>query len=124
MLTPEQLRVAYHADASANPAVAAFRAFLTSGKTAEDAYYAWLAEPITQLVTRAIEELADNPPLAGKSDGIEVQYGVTSGLQLAAKLMTQPRRLYPEVFHDARRDDGGALEKAFTTNADAAIDNM
>ena len=124
MMTPEQLRVAYHADASANPAVAAFRAFLTSGKAAEDAYFAWLAAPITQLVTRAIEELADNPPLAADSGDVALQYGVTSGLQLAAKLMTQPRRLYPEVFHDAQPADDGALEKAFTTNADAAIDNM
>lgn len=123
MMTPEQLRLAYLADASANPAVAAFRAFLTTGKAAEDAFYAWLSEPLTQLVTRAIEELADNPPVVGETD-VATQYGVTSGLQLAVKLMTQPRRMFPEVLQDAKVGADGGLDKAFTTNADAAIDNM
>ena len=123
-MTPEQLRVAFHADAPASPAVAAFRAFLTSGKAAEDAFYQWLAEPMTQAVTRAIEELADNPPVYGDREGdLAVQYGMTTGLQIAAKLMTQPRRLFPEVFRDAASPDT-PLDRAFTTNADAAIDNM
>lgn len=121
-MTPEQLRVAYHSEASVNPAVAEFRAYLTSGKAAEDAFYAWLASPMTQLVVRVIEELADNPSEISQQDML-VQYGVTSGLQIAAKLMTQPKRLYPELFQDAAREDG-PLDKAYTTNADAAIDQM
>lgn len=122
MPTPEQMRLAYVADASTNPAVAAFRAFLTTGKAAEDAFYAWLAEPMTQLVVRAIEEMADNPPVVDKA-AIETQYGVTSGLQIAAKLMTQPRRLFPEVLQDPKGQEP-ALDRAYTTNADSAIDNM
>ena len=122
MPTPEQMRLAYVADASTNPAVAAFRAFLTTGKAAEDAFYAWLAEPMTQLVVRAIEEMADNPPVVDKA-AIETQYGVTSGLQIAAKLMTQPRRLFPEVLQDPKGQES-TLDKAYTTNADSAIDNM
>lgn len=122
MPTPEQMRLAYVADASTNPAVAAFRAFLTTGKAAEDAFYAWLAEPMTQLVVRAIEEMADNPPVVDKA-AIETQYGVTSGLQIAAKLMTQPRRLFPEVLQDPKGQEP-TLDKAYTANADSAIDNM
>lgn len=122
MSTPEQMRLAYVADASTNPAVAAFRAFLTTGKAAEDAFYAWLAEPMTQLVVRAIEEMADNPPVVDKA-AIETQYGVTSGLQIAAKLMTQPRRLFPEVLQDPKGQEP-TLDRAYTTNADSAIDNM
>lgn len=121
-MTPEQLRVAYHSEASVNPAVAELRAFLTSGKAAEDAFYEWLALPMTQLVVRAVEELADNPPVSSQQDAL-IQYGVTSGLQTAAKLMTQPKRLYPEVFQDAAKKDG-PLDRAYTANADSVIDNM
>ena len=121
-MTPEQVRVAYHSEASANPAVSEFRAFLTSGKSAEDSFYKWLSLPMTQLVIRVLEELADNPPVTQQQD-VLMQYGLTSGLQLATKLMTQPKRLYPELFKDADKKDG-SLDKAYTTNADAAIDNM
>lgn len=121
-MTPEQIRVAYHSEASVDPAVSGLRAFLTSGKAAEDAFYGWLALPVTQLVVRALEGLADNPPVTRQQD-VLTQYGLTSGLQLAVKLMTQPKRLYPEVFQDAA-EKGGPLDKAYTINADAAIDDM
>ena len=120
-MTPEQLRLAYHADTQASPAVAEFRATLMSGKASEDAFYQWLAEPFTQKVTRALEELSDNPPAVG--DDVALQYGLTTGLQLAVKLMTQPKRLFPEVFQDAPAADGG-LEKSYTANADSVIDSM
>lgn len=122
-MTPEQIRVAYHAEASVNPAVSAFRAFLTSGKQAEDSFYEWLAHPVTQLVVRALEELADNPSDRLSQQDVLLQYGVTSGLQTAVKLMTQPKRLYPELFQDPVPKEG-PLDKAYTVNADAAIDNM
>lgn len=122
-MTPEQLRVAYHSDAAGNPAVAEFRAFLTSGKAAEDKFYEWLALPMTQLVVHALEELADNPSDALPQQDVLLQYGVTSGLQIAVKLMTQPKRLYPELFKDpVRKDD--ELDRAYTANADSVIDNM
>lgn len=121
-MTPEQLRVSYHSEASANPAVAEFRAFLTSGKAAEDAFYEWLALPMTQLAVRALEELADNPPVSSQQDAL-LQYGMTTGLQTAAKLLTQPKRLYPELFQDVVKKDT-TLDKAYTINADSAIDNM
>lgn len=122
-MTPEQLRVAYHSDAAGNPAVSEFRAFLTSGKAAEDAFYEWLALPMTQLVVHALEELADNPSDNLPQQDVLLQYGVTSGLQIAVKLMTQPKRLYPELFKDpVRKDD--ELDRAYTANADSVIDNM
>lgn len=119
--TPEQLRLAYHADTQTSPAVAAFKAALMTGKASEDAFYQWLAEPFTQAVTRALEELADNPPVT--LDNVALQYGFTSGLQLAVKLMTQPKRVFPEVFQDAPAKDEG-LDRAYTANADSVIDNM
>lgn len=122
-MTPEQIRVAYHAEASVNPAVSAFREYLTSGKQAEDRFYEWLAHPVTQLVVRALEELADNPSDRLSQQDVLLQYGVTSGLQTAVKLMTQPKRLYPELFQDPVLKEG-PLDKAYTVNADAAIDNM
>ena len=120
-MTPEQLRLAYHADTQTNPAVAEFKATLTSGKASEDAFYAWLSEPFTQKVVRVIEELADNPPVAG--DDVALQYGVTSGLQLAAKLITQPKRVFPEIFQDPQTLDA-TLDRSYTANADSVIDNM
>jgi hypothetical protein len=120
-MTPEQLRLAYHADTQTSPAVAALKAALMSGKASEDAFYRWLAEPFTQAVTRALEELADNPPVSGAD--VALQYGVTSGLQLAVKLMTQPKRVFPEVFQDAPQIDEG-LDKSYTANADSVIDSM
>lgn len=120
-MTPEQLRLAYHADTQTSPAVAALKAALMSGKASEDAFYQWLAEPFTQAVTRALEEIADNPPVVGAD--IALQYGFTSGLQFAIKLMTQPKRVFPEVFQDAVGKDGG-LDRSYTANADSVIDSM
>lgn len=122
-MTPEQLRAVYSSEASANPAVAEFRAFLTSGKRAEDDYYAWLSSPMTQRVVRALEEIADNPPVSSNQDAL-IQYGMTSGLQMAVKLITQPKRLYPEVFQDAKPKKDGPLDKAYTVTADDVIDKM
>ena len=120
-LTPEQIRLAYHADTQASPAVAEFRAALTTGRASEDAYYQWLSEPFTQMVSRALEELADNPPVSG--DDIALQYGFTSGVQLAVKLITQPKRVFPEIFQDVPDADKG-LDRSYTVNADSVIDNM
>lgn len=126
-LTPEQVRVRSHADTSVNPALAELRALLTSGADAEQGYWRWLADPYTQKFTRAIEELADNPPMlpSGARDTmILVQYGVTSGLQLAAKLLTNPKRVFPEVFRDPARPDLGPLAGSYTESADQVIDDM
>lgn len=126
-MTPEQQRLRYHADASPVSALTRLRAALTSGSDAERAFYEWLAAPMTQLMTQAVEELADNPPLArtDTKETLLVQYGVTSGLQMAAKLLTNPRRIFPELFRDPGNvNPEGPLDGSYRENADTVIDNM
>lgn len=124
-LTPEQVRVRSHADASAYPALAELRALLKAGAAAEDAYWKWLGDPYTQRMTRALEELADNPPpYPGDTEAsLLVQYGITTGLQLAAKLLTNPRRVFPDVFRDPNSPKDEPLG-SYAQNADQVIDNM
>jgi len=59
---------------------------------------AWLVDPVTVRVLGLIKELAVNPPsgLVGV-DKIE-NYGLTSGLQLAARVMEDPTMLFPQVY--------------------------
>ena len=124
-LTPEQVRVQSHADRAAYPALAQLRAALTSGAAAERGFWDWLAEPYSQMMARAIEELADNPaPLpCDTKDTLLVQYGITTGLQLAAKLMTSPSRVFPALFRDPAGQDDAALD-SYTDTADNVIDRM
>ena len=125
-LTPEQVRVRSHADAASCPALAELRATLTSGAEAERQFWAWLAEPYTQKMVRALEEMADNPPVlpADGKDTLLVQYGITTGLQLAVKLMSNPRRVFPEVFRDPGSASDDAPLGSYTENADQVLDRM
>lgn len=124
-LTPEQVRVQSHADASAYPATAELRALLSSGAAAEDDFWKWLALPYTQRMVRALEELADNPvPLScDTKETLLVQYGITTGLQLAVKLLSNPRRVFPEVFRDPATPPDAELG-SYVDNADSVIDAM
>ena len=124
-LTPEQVRVLSHADASAYPATAELRALLSSGAAAEADFWNWLSLPYTQRMVRALEELADNPaPLqTDTAETLLVQYGITTGLQLAAKLLSNPRRVFPEVFRDPAAQPDGDLG-SYVDNADKVIDDM
>ena len=124
-LTPEQVRVRSHADRAAYPALAHLRAALTSGAAAEREFWEWLAEPYSQMMARAVEELADNPaPLpCDTKETLLVQYGITTGLQLAAKLMTSPNRVLPALFRDPDRQDDSTLD-SYTDTADSVIDNL
>lgn len=125
-LTPEQVRIRSHADASTCPALAELRATLTSGADAERQFWDWLALPYTQKVVRALEEMADNPPAlpADTGDTLLVQYGITTGLQLAVKLLSSPRRVFPEVFRDPRGASDDASFGSYTENVDQVIDRM
>lgn len=126
LLTPEQVRVRSHADAASFPALAELRATLTSGAEAERQYWDWLAHPYTQKMVRALEEMADNPPLlpADARDTLLVQYGMTTGLQLAVKLLANPRRVFPDVFRDPRGPSDDVPLGSYTENADQVIDRM
>lgn len=125
-LTPEQVRVRSHAGASEYPAIAELRALLSSGVEAERTYWEWLAAPWTQRMTRALEELADNPAassLADAGDSVLVQYGITTGIQLALKLLSNPRRVFPGAFRDPQKAAEEPLG-SYAQNADQVIDNM
>lgn len=125
-LTPEQVRIRSHADAASHPALAELRVTLMSGADAERQYWDWLALPYTQKMVRALEEMADNPPVfpADSKDTLLVQYGITTGLQLAVKLMSNPRRVFPEVFRDPRSVPDDVPLGSYTENADQVIDRM
>ena len=110
-MTPEQLRLAYHADTQTSPAVAALKAALMSGKASEDAFYQWLAEPFTQAVTRALEELADNPPVAGAdvdADDSALMQDAVAGDAVDDLVIDGDacRRREAAVGHEARRRAG------------------
>lgn len=124
-LTPEQVRVRSHADASAYPALAELRVLLMSGASAEREYWEWLGSPYSQRMVRALEELADNPaPLpTDTKETLLVQYGITTGLQLAVKLLSSPRRVFPDVFRDPAAPEAG-LSESYVDNADRVIDTM
>lgn len=126
LMTPEQVRVRSHADAASCPALAELRSTLTSGAEAERQFWGWLAQPYTQKMVRALEELADNPPVlpADMNDTLLVQYGITTGLQLAIKLLSNPRRVFPEVFRDPQSGSGDVALGSYTENVDQVLDRM
>ena len=53
---------------------------------------------MTKLVLSAVRDLAVNGPLSLDVKETAVQYGVTSGLNLAAQLMDDPSVVFPELF--------------------------
>ena len=130
MPTPEHSRVSARANPAFNPAIAALRSYLSSGKDAEDAFRQWLALPMTRLVVAAIEELADSPPPfqgeGSDTNGVLLQYGMTAGLNLARKLASQPNRVFPEIFAGDRRsaDPQDELDRSYEDTSDSVIDSM
>lgn len=75
----------------------------------------WINDPVTLRVVGLIQWLAANPPSGIVSvDKIE-NYGLTSGLQLAAQVMSDPTVLFPQAFIS---DQGTApLETVYTHKA-------
>lgn len=128
-MTPEQERVALRIDPASNPGLSTLRAELSSGKESEDRYLEWRRHPYTRMFLRALVELADSPPPfaqeSGETNRILLQYGMTSGLNLAVKLLSQPHRVYPEIFTVKKgkaQDDG--LDQSFTDTLDDVLDGM
>lgn len=100
--TPEKARVRARSNPAFNPALAALHKLLSSGKDAEVGYREWRRNPFTKGFVRALAELEDTPPPAfaesTESNHVLVQYGMTAGLSLALKLLTQPARVFPDAF--------------------------
>ena len=125
-MNPIRDRVNERSDASANPAIAKLRKALSSGKDAEMGYLKWRRDPFTQAFLAAIAEFSDlNPVDFGSPDKSLVQYGMTCGIDLAYRLMTQPQRVFPEVFGGAAPAlVDSVLDQAYTDTPDSVLDNM
>lgn len=50
----------------------------------------WAGQPLTRMVAEALDDLALNPPPVTGQDEILVQYGMTLGLTLARRLVSDP----------------------------------
>lgn len=59
----------------------------------------WRGHPVTVLMVDLLRELCMTPPAAYiETESIPVQYGVSSGLSLAASVVDDPSVLIPELF--------------------------
>lgn len=127
MTTPASARVAAGCSPAACPSIALLRKTLSSGKEAEDGFREWRRHPYTVAFVNALAELVDTPPaMTGGTvtEQILVQYGVTSGLALALKLLTQPNRVYPEVFRGDMNVPDAEDFGAYTDSQDSTIDQL
>lgn len=71
-------------------------------QSAYSAFAEWRVNPITMLMLESLRELGVTPPAAYiDTESIPVQYGVSSGLSLAAAFVSDPRVLYPHLFSGA-----------------------
>lgn len=79
-----------------NPIIEAAMLWGPDGDTAD--LREWLADPTTKRMIALVQELAVNPPTTHVgADKIE-NYGLTSGLQLAVQVLSDPTMLFPLVF--------------------------
>jgi hypothetical protein len=64
-----------------------------------DAFATWRTQPETQLFIDALRECALQPAMVnGETDSYEVQYGLTTGLQLSASLLDDPSQIFTGLF--------------------------
>lgn len=57
----------------------------------------WASDPITTLIRDAIRDMALRGTTPSPTN-VDVAYGITCGLQLAARMMEDPSTVYPDVF--------------------------
>jgi hypothetical protein len=71
-----------------------------SGGDGRERFEEWRRLPATELFVAAIKSLTDTCASGIQSDptGIAVAYGVTSGINLAARLLDDPTRVFPSMF--------------------------
>lgn len=101
--TPSQTRVAAVAARrlGLGNALAQLRADF-SGKSALGVFLEWRSNPVTLVMLDSLRELAMSPPVSYiDCDGVDVQYGVSSGLSLAASFMADPGSVFPDLFGGA-----------------------
>lgn len=86
-----------------------------------DAFRKWSEEPMTRLVLSAVRDLATNGPVHLDAKEIAVQYGVTSGLNLAAQLIDDPSVVYPELFTGVQTSSIGLPTENYETSAESIL---
>ena len=70
-----------------------------SSPESRGAFNEWRNQPLTLMFVDALRELGVNPPAAYlETESIPVQYGVSSGLALAAGVLDDPSVLFPSLF--------------------------
>lgn len=113
-------------DEKAYPAISSLRKMLASGKEAEDAYVLWRKNPLTVAFLAALAEYSDTNPVDVRDQNTAlVRYGMTCGLDLAYRLMTQPARMFPEVFGGkSAMPVDTVLDQAYVDTPDSVIDQM
>jgi hypothetical protein len=71
--------------------------FLTAESA--DAFANWRTLPDTQLFIDALRECAIQPAIVNsETDSYEVQYGLTTGLQLSAMILDDPSQIFSGLF--------------------------
>lgn len=130
-MTQEQVRVAERSLPANNPAIANLRSVLSSGKKdVEDGFIRWRRDGFTRMFTEALQEMADTAPATGRElsdvNQFLFQAGMSAGLSMALKLITQPKRLFPEIFGGSSAGDAHVTEltSAYVDTPDDVIDNM
>lgn len=64
-----------------------------------EAFARWRIQPDTQLFIDALRECALNPSVTGHSStSYEVEFGVTSGFQVASMLLDDPSQVFDKLF--------------------------
>ena len=118
MTTPGAIRVPMSGhEGLAAPAsgVLALRRHLSRAEML-DTFRKWADDPMTKLVLSAVRDLAVSGPLSLDVKEVAVQYGVTSGLNLAAQLMDDPSVVFPELFTGIGSSSGRLPEENYETS--------
>jgi len=82
--------------------VARFRACY-SGQDKAELFHQWASLTGTRLFRDALRDLALHAPAPADSDNHLVQYGISLGLSLAARLAEDPSSVFPELFASAEK---------------------
>jgi hypothetical protein len=71
-----------------------------SGQDGRERFNEWRRHPTTNLFIEALRSLTDTCATGLQNDptGIAVAYGVTSGVNLAIRLLDDPTRVFPSMF--------------------------
>jgi hypothetical protein len=81
---------------AANPLKEAGDMWGPSGSSTE--LMRWLDDPVTKHIRECMNTLAMNPPCGLVSVDTNVNFGLTTGLQLATQVMLDPTILFAHVF--------------------------